>query len=423
MCFFDTKAARAFSLQRLNMRCVEGHRHHWSNRLAAFKEHNVRFHVIAPKQRTGAARRLRLTVAASLPPDDRSDAEASKRRAMEDELRDPKNFLEFFLPRPLRLAFFGASAASCLIATLLTAVRLVQSPALELAEGTAPRDLIVNLIGLATFASLYVYDQQQAQARIERRREIREAQIAFGDREVFVNDKGEKMSRLKEVNDDWILRRLERWGRRDGMPFIGPAKGAILQQLVADKRPLLVVEVGTMAGYSALLMAQALPPGGRVVSFEKDLTWLLVAKRFMWQASQGEKNAGLDTRVGDRVQVEWGDAREALPRALRGGSDRIDLLFLDGTPREYLAYLKAAEPYMAPGALVVADNAGVFAQGGLRPYLEYVRGSPAYRSELVACKLEWREDVEDGIEVSTYLGGPAGAKEAEGGSAREAAVA
>lgn len=45
---------------------------------------------------------------------------------MEDELRDPKNFLEYFLPRPLRLAFFGGSAASCLIAAAITAVRLAQ---------------------------------------------------------------------------------------------------------------------------------------------------------------------------------------------------------------------------------------------------------------------------------------------------------
>ncbi|KAG2448509.1 hypothetical protein HYH02_006400 [Chlamydomonas schloesseri] len=325
---------------------------------------------------------------------------------MEDELRDPKNFLEYFLPRPLRLAFFGGSAASCLIASLITAVQLIQSPALELAEGTAARDLVVNIIGLLTFAGLFAYDQQQAAVRIERRREIREAQIAFGDREVFVNEKGEKMSRLKEVNDDWIVRRLERWGRRDGMPFVGPAKGAVLQQLVADKGPRLVVEVGTMAGYSALLMAQVLPPGGRIVTFEKDLSWALAAKRFMWQASQGEKNQGQSSRVGDRVSVEWGDARERLSKVLVPGRDAIDLLFLDGTPKEYLDYLRAAEPFLAPGALVVADNAGVFAQGGLKPYLEYVRGGSGgkYRSELIACKLEWRDDVEDGIEVSTWLG-------------------
>ncbi|GIL91156.1 hypothetical protein Vretimale_9536 [Volvox reticuliferus] len=207
------------------------------------------------------------------------------------------------------------------------------------------------------------------------------------------------------------------------MPFVGPAKGAILQQLVADKRPQLVVEVGTMAGYSALLMAQVLPPGGRVVSFEKDLTWFLVAKRFMWQANQGEKNAGLETRVGDRVKLEWGDAREVLPRVLRPGRDRINLLFLDGTPKEYLDYLKAAEPFLEPGALVVADNAGVFGAGGLRPYLEYVRSSSQYRSELVRCKLEWREDVEDGIEISTYLGpGPAGPSPITAMMSKEAAA-
>ncbi len=52
----------------------------------------------------------------------------------------------------------------------------------------------------------------------------------------------------QEVDDDWIARRLERWGKRDNMPFIGPAKGTILQQLVADKKPQTAVEVGTMAG-------------------------------------------------------------------------------------------------------------------------------------------------------------------------------
>ncbi len=245
-------------------------------------------------------------------------------------------------------------------------------------------------------------------------------------------------------------------------------------------------------------MAQALPPGGRVVTFEKDLTWVLVAKRFMWQASQGSRNAGLAEKIGDRVrplpqpcplhqaplrptytwrchlcaapshlyafylgrgphptshlfckptctcvcrpactpllalafpvhcqstaftarsavtgppcahpqvEVRWGDAREQLPKLFASAGRPIDLLFLDGVPKEYLEYLKAAEPYLAPGALVVADNAGVFANGGLKPYLEYVRDpNGPYRSELVSCKLEWRDDVDDGIEVSSYVG-------------------
>ena len=46
------------------------------------------------------------------------------------------------------------------------------------------------------------------------RRQVRAAQIRLGDRELTVNAAGERVSRLKEVDADWILRRLERWGRR-----------------------------------------------------------------------------------------------------------------------------------------------------------------------------------------------------------------
>lgn len=73
------------------------------------------------------------------------------------------------------------------------------------------------------------------------------------------------------------------------MPFVGPQKGAVLQRLVRDKAPRLAVEVGTLCSYSALLMAQAMAPEARLVSYESDWKWALVAKRFVWQATQGDK--------------------------------------------------------------------------------------------------------------------------------------
>ena len=79
------------------------------------------------------------------------------------------------------------------------------------------------------------------------------------------------------------------------------------------------------------------------------------------------------------------------------------MLFLDGLPSQYLAYLKAAEPLLAPGALVVADNAGIFGQGGLLEYLEYVRSSGKYSSRYLESTLEWRDDIADGMEVSELL--------------------
>lgn len=105
----------------------------------------------------------------------------------------------------------------------------------------------------------------------------------------------------------------------------------------------------------------------------------------------------MDIRLADAVQ-----ALAKLPQ-----DQRIDFLFLDGLPSETLAYLRAAEPRLAPGALVVADNAGVFAGGGMKGYLEYVRSSPRYRSRFIETTLEWREDVPDGLEISEFIGGDA----------------
>lgn len=62
---------------------------------------------------------------------------------------------------------------------------------------------------------------------------------------------------------------------------------------------------------------------------------------------------------GVRAQVRWGDALQLLPTLrLPEGCDSIDLLLLDGVPKETRAYLRAAEPLLSDGAVVIADNAG-----------------------------------------------------------------
>lgn len=74
------------------------------------------------------------------------------------------------------------------------------------------------------------------------------------------------------------------------------------------------------------------------------------------------------------------------------------------------------------GGVQVADNAGIFAEGGLKPYLAYVRGESRYRSAYLESTLEWRDDVKDGLEVSTYLG-PAVQSQSQSGAAPAAASA
>ncbi len=58
-----------------------------------------------------------------------------------------------------------------------------------------------------------------------------------------------------------------------------------------DKRPKLAVEVGTLCGYSTLLIAQAMSPDAQLISLESDWKWALVAKRFVYQATTGDKKS------------------------------------------------------------------------------------------------------------------------------------
>mmetsp|Transcript_24918 Transcript_24918/g.62696 ORF Transcript_24918/g.62696 Transcript_24918/m.62696 type:complete len:140 (-) Transcript_24918:1236-1655(-) len=124
---------------------------------------------------------------------------------------------------------------------------------------------------------------------------------------------------------------------KDLLPMIGPEKGKILQNLVIQREPQVVVEVGSFLGYSAILIAQVLPTNSSLISIESDLKFVVTTKRFLWQASQGEANKKRDEPLGRKVSVTWGRAQDVLPTM----DAEIDFLFLDGRPKEYLEYLKS----------------------------------------------------------------------------------
>jgi len=69
-------------------------------------------------------------------------------------------------------------------------------------------------------------------------------------------------------------------------------------------------------------------------------------------------HAVLCRAVALQVDLWLGDACSKLPEVAGVKGCGIDLLLLDGLPKETLAYLKAAEPHLTPGAVVIADNAG-----------------------------------------------------------------
>lgn len=121
----------------------------------------------------------------------------------------------------------------------------------------------------------------------------------------------------------------------------GHVQGRLLKMLVGMIRPKQVLEIGTYSGYSALCMAEGLPPGGMLHTFEindeqEDFTrpWL-----------EGSPYA-------EKIRFYIGDALELVPRL----GLTFDLAFIDGDKRKYADYYEMVLPRLSPGGYIIADN-------------------------------------------------------------------
>jgi predicted O-methyltransferase YrrM len=182
------------------------------------------------------------------------------------------------------------------------------------------------------------------------------------------------------MEGDAVLREIEELSKRTFLPIIGPVKGKHLVDTVRRFNVKNVLEVGTLIGYSAILIASNLPQEGRVVTVE------MKAK----SAKLAEENI-LKAGLADKIEVHIGNALTVIPRM----NGRFDMVFLDATKDEYLEYLKLSEHKLERGGVVFADNVKMSAHE-MRDYLDYVRNSGRYKSEYV-------DVVFDGVEITTKL--------------------
>ena len=148
------------------------------------------------------------------------------------------------------------------------------------------------------------------------------------------------------------------------IPNVGRAKGRVLRRLLDRHRPTRGIELGSLLGYSAILIAGSMPPRGRLTCVEANPFLAYLVKANVAEAG-----------LGPRVKVVVGDALRAIP-LLPG---RFDFAFIDAAKEDYLDYLRQLEPKLVPGAVVVADNTGI-ARREVASYLEYVRTGGRYDS-------------------------------------------
>ena len=69
----------------------------------------------------------------------------------------------------------------------------------------------------------------------------------------------------REGDAEGVIRAMETFGARYPMYSIGPIKGLIVDDVVRQTRPSVVLEIGSFLGYSAVRIASQLPPGARML--------------------------------------------------------------------------------------------------------------------------------------------------------------
>ena len=127
---------------------------------------------------------------------------------------------------------------------------------------------------------------------------------------------------------------------------IGADQGVFLAFLVRLIGARNAVEIGTFTGYSALSIASALPPGGRLVCCDVSEEWTAIARRYWAEAG-----------VADRIELHLQPAQITLAELLRtNGPGTFDFAFIDADKTGYDAYYEACVALLRPGGLIAIDN-------------------------------------------------------------------
>lgn len=198
-----------------------------------------------------------------------------------------------------------------------------------------------------------------------------------------------------------VLAEIEETARKEFLPSIGPIKGKIIEDVIKEHKPRKVLEIGTLHGYSAILIANIIL--GEKYGKENFASKVSGSEPILISVEKDQKLANIarknieHSRLSKKIQVIDGDALEVIQR-LRS---KFNMIFLDATKSEYLKYLQLIEKYslLNKRAVVVADNVLIY-ENEMKDYLDYVRNSGRYISRTTETTLEFTKNIKDALEVS-----------------------
>jgi predicted O-methyltransferase YrrM len=197
--------------------------------------------------------------------------------------------------------------------------------------------------------------------------------------------------------EDDFLSALRVDAEEAGIPaiHIAPEQTSFLQVLLRSIGARFVLEIGSLAGYSAIAMARALPPDGRLIAMEIHPDYAAFIER---KAHEAGLDGVIKVIVGPAL-----DGLSALP-----ADTMFDAVFIDADKPNYVNYIQAVLPFMRHGGIIIGDNALAWGEAanpstsfepenvqGIRSFNSFVASHPRLQATLVP--------LGDGMTIATVL--------------------
>lgn len=165
----------------------------------------------------------------------------------------------------------------------------------------------------------------------------------------YVNKDLNEYLKLYSSSEDAFLNNLRKEGKKNKIPdiAISPEQGSFLQFFINSINAKYILEIGTLAGYSAITMAKALPEKGKLISIETNAYNANFANKKVQEAN-----------LSDTITIINENALNFLPTYTP--DFLFDLIFLDADKENYIKYLNMLLPLLRTGGILAADNAFAF---------------------------------------------------------------
>ncbi|HKX21085.1 MAG TPA: RsmD family RNA methyltransferase [Nitrososphaeraceae archaeon] len=200
------------------------------------------------------------------------------------------------------------------------------------------------------------------------------------------------------------LAEIEQTAKRESLPSIGPIKGKIIEEVIRKNKLKKVLEIGTLHGYSAILITNIIL--SEKIENENFSTKNSLNVPILISVEIDQKIATIARKniescgFSEKIKVINGDALKEIPKI----NSTFDMIFLDAKKTEYFKYIQLIEKHglLNKKAVVVADNVLIY-ENEMKDYLDYVRNSGRYISRTTQTTLEFSKHVKDALEVSISI--------------------